>query len=80
MPHISVHDAAAEAVALGADYPATCRTRYSLASIKTAMTGHVDVRSTGSIKGEEPVSVTQVLAHKTSPNLMMFVNAGGYMW
>jgi hypothetical protein len=33
-----------------------------------------------SIKGEEKVSVSQILSHKTSPNLMLFMNSGEYMW
>uniref|UniRef100_A0A383W6M8 VPS10 domain-containing protein n=1 Tax=Tetradesmus obliquus TaxID=3088 RepID=A0A383W6M8_TETOB len=33
-----------------------------------------------SIKGEEKVSISQILSHKTSPNLMLFMNNGEYMW
>eukprot|EP00879_Flechtneria_rotunda_P009745 GHRR01010194.1.p1 GENE.GHRR01010194.1~~GHRR01010194.1.p1 ORF type:complete len:606 (+),score=150.47 GHRR01010194.1:219-2036(+) len=37
-------------------------------------------RFNGSIKGEEPISITQILSHKISPNKMIFVNSWEYMW
>jgi hypothetical protein len=33
-----------------------------------------------SIKGEEKVSISQILSHKATPNLMLFMNSGEYMW
>lgn len=34
----------------------------------------------GSIKGEEKISIAQIVSHKTSPNQMIFMNSGEYMW
>jgi hypothetical protein len=33
-----------------------------------------------SIQSSEAVQVTQILSHKSQPNLMIFVGAGEYMW
>ncbi|KAI8465440.1 MAG: hypothetical protein J3K34DRAFT_525363 [Monoraphidium minutum] len=37
-------------------------------------------RFNSSIKGEEPIAIVHVVAHKTNPGQVIFVGAGVYMW
>ncbi|KIY95933.1 hypothetical protein MNEG_12030 [Monoraphidium neglectum] len=37
-------------------------------------------RFNSSIKGEEPIAIVHVMAHKTNPGQTIFVGAGRYMW
>jgi hypothetical protein len=57
----------------------------TLSSIAATLACHTQRPShvhaaTGSIKGAEAISIAQVLSHKTTPNMLIFMNAGQYMW
>jgi hypothetical protein len=34
----------------------------------------------GSIKKEEPVALVRIIPHATSPNNILFLGAGSYIW
>lgn len=41
---------------------------------------HQSTNRQGSIKGEEPVAIVRVVAHRTEPGATIFIGAGSYMW
>jgi hypothetical protein len=46
---------------------------------KPTVTAH-PIAASASIKGEEPIAIVHVIAHKTNPGQTIFIGAGVYMW